>query len=302
MATLVLPETTALMECANPVLDTLRKASAVVPQGDEFAAIVASGMRVQALIDRVADDLEIVPTMEIDGKEALDEMTSRLGRLQTVFADSGEIEKERTLLVGPLNAVVRLINSGYKAPLAFGQGVVDDAKGKMAAFHAAERRRQQEEEARELAARQEAARRAAEAEAAARKQAEDLAAAAQQAQAGGATTMAAELATQASIAADAARATAASAAEALHAPLAASAPAAKVKGAREKWSAKLTSLESLVLHVAERIQAGDRSGLALLAYDESAGNKKAALEKAGFNVPGLRAECDTAVSVRKGVL
>lgn len=296
-----LPETTALIERNEGVKALLLRANDVVDISDEVKALAKSGVRVQQLLDRVSDDIEIGTTLIIDSPEMLEEAQQIRGRLATVAADSGEIEKERKALVGPLNDVVKLINAGYKAPRDFIKPVMDSLGSKILAYHQEQQRIQARREAAERAERERIAREAAEAEAAAKAQADALIAEAQKAQDAGSQIVAQELVAQASQNLDAARQQAVAAVEAARtAPVFAAAPAAK--GVRGTWAVELVSLDNLILHIADRIKAGDRSLVGLLHLDEVVARRLVSAQQEGFNVPGLRAEFKRSVQAKKVAL
>lgn len=293
MTNLTLPETNALTAKSGAVRDLLVRAASIVELSPESSAIAQSGLRVQDLLDRVSDDLELAVDLVVDSPEMLAEAEAIAARLAAVAADSGEIEKERKQLVGPLNDVVKLINAGYKAPREHVAGVLEPLKRKILAYHQEQRRLAAEREEAERRERERIAREAAEKEAAAVLEAQRAAAEASTAQG----IVASAMIQEASARVDQARTEATQAVQALHTTVAA--PAPKAKGVRGKWSAELVSLDNLILHVADRLRAGDRSLVGLLALDQSAANKKADLEQTGFNVPGLRAQFTESVSVRR---
>lgn len=296
-----LPDTTTLTGRAVAVRALLQGARDVVDVSVETAALVESGIRVQALLDRVADDLELAADMDVDSPEMMVEAEQIAGRLALVASDSGEVERERKLLTAPLNAVVKLINAGYQAPRAHIQAVLDPLKRKILAYHQKVRREAEETAEAERKMRELAARQATEREAAACQEAEALMVAAQAAQNAGSEITAQALAQQAAVMNDQGRADAHAAVQAMHTTIQA-APEAKAKGVRGKWKAVVTNKETLILHVAERIKAGDRSLAGLLDVNESLATKKAGVEETGFNVPGLRAEFTESLSVRKAAL
>lgn len=298
MTNLALPETTALTERGAGVRDLLTRAGAVVEIDPQTSALIASGMRVQALLDRVADDLDVASTLTVVDAETLVEAQTIASRLAAVASDSGEIERERKLLTAPLNAVVKLINSGYQAPRAHIQPVLDGLKRKMLDYHAEMRRQAEEREQAQRAERERVAREAAEREAEAAKRAQELIAEAAQAQKAGSGEAAAAMVQQAGEKMDEARSAAHDAIVAAHTVVQA-APVTMPKGVRGKWTAELTSLDNLILHVAERIKAGDRSLVSLLTLDASMANRRADVERTGFNVPGLRAQFVQSIAVRK---
>jgi hypothetical protein len=302
MSQLVLAETTALTARGVAVRTALQSAAAVVDTDAATSALIASGMRVQELLNRVADDVEIAQDMEINSPEMLALAQDRAGRLAAVAGDSGEIERERKQLVAPLNAVVKLINSGYAAAKDhIATQALAPLKGKMLAYDQEQRRLAAEREAKERAERERQAQEAAAREAAANAEAAALLAEAQKAQDAGSDITAQALAQQAAVSVDVVRTEAHAAVQALHTRSAA-APVAKAKGVRGTWKATVTSKDSLILHVAERIKAGDHSLTGLLSVDESAANAKAKLEQNGMNVPGLFAEFTESIAVRRGAL
>lgn len=299
---LTLPDTTALTDRSQAVCATLQRAGDVVSLSPEASALIESGLRVQELLDRVADDLEIAESLVIDSPDMLADAEQIASRLAAVASASGEIEKERKSLTGPLNDVVRLINLGYNAPREHVLRVLGDGqsglKGKILAFHQKQRAEAAERERKAALERERIAREAAAAEAAARAQAEALVQEAQQAQAAGSEIAAQALVQQASSVMDQARTESHAAVQAMHtaAPVVS---VAKAKGVRGKWSAVLVSKENLIVHIANRIAAGDLSLVGLLDVNESACNRKAGIEEQGFNVPGLRASFSENIATRR---
>lgn len=296
-----LPETTALVERNEGVKALLLRANDVVDISDEVKALVKSGVRVQQLLDRVADDLEIGATLIVDSPEMLEEAQTIRGRLATVASDSGEIERERKALVGPLNSVVKMINAGYNAPREHIKPVMDGLGAKILAYHQEQQRILAQREANERAERLRIAREASEAEAAAQAKADALIAEAKKAQGSGSQIVAQELAAQAGQSLDAARQTAVAAVQEVRtAPVFAAAPAAK--GVRGTWTVEQVNLDNLILHIAKCLEKGDRSLVGLLRLDEVVARRLVSAQQAGFNVPGLRAECKSSVQAKKVAL
>ncbi|CAB4158446.1 hypothetical protein UFOVP703_11 [uncultured Caudovirales phage] len=282
-----LPATTALVERNTGIKALLSRAHEVVDISEEARALALSGVRVQLLINKVADDIDVAADLVVDSAEMLGEAQRIRARLAAVFGDSGEIEIERAAVTKPFLDVQRTINAGYKAPREWAQPVISRLDQQILAFHNEQQRKQREAAEKERQQREETARKAAEAEAEARATADRLMQASQSAQSEGASIAAIELQQQASVAMDAGRAAAVQAAQAAH--VAAAPAAAKAKGVRERWSAELVNLEALVLHVAKRLAEGDRSLLPLLLLDQRMATTKASIEKEAMNVPGLRA-------------
>lgn len=299
---LVLAETTALTARSAAVRTLLQSAAAVVDTDAATSALIASGMRVQELLNSVADDVELVRDMEINSAEMLAIAEQYVARLAAVAGDSGEIEIERKKLTAPINGVIKLINGGYNAARSFvaEQGLAI-GKAKILAYHQEQRRLAAEREAAERAVREKAAAEAAQREAAAQQEAQALLVEAQKAQDAGSEITAQALAQQAGVMADVARTEAHEAVRALH-TVSAMPTAPKAKGVRGTWKARVTNKGNLILHVAERIKAGDLSLTGLLDVNESAANAKAKLEQEGMNVPGLCADFSESLAVRRAAL
>lgn len=299
---LVIKETAELAARSTQLIAMLLEAGKVVDLDPETSALLQSGMRVNALLDRVAGDLELVPDIVIDSPEMLRETEAILGRLQAVAGDSGEIEKERKLLTAPLVAVTRMLNAGYNAPREhIKANGIEPGKKKVLAYHQEQQRIQAEAEAAERLRREQEATEAAQREATARQEAEALVAEAGKLQASGSEVMAQALLQSAASSVDESRTAAHDAAAALRTRQLV-VPAAKAKGVTGTWVATLTNLESLILHVAERLKAEDRSLVNLLEFNQSAANALAKAQKDGMNIPGIRAEQQQGVRVRKGAL
>lgn len=279
--------TTALIERNPGIKALLSRAHEVVDVSEEARALALSGARVQELINKVGDDIDVATDLVVDSTEMLGEAQRIRARLAAVYGDSGEIEKERAAMTKPFVDVQRTINAGYNAPREWAKQFIQRLDAQILAFHNEQQRLERERLEKERQAREEAARKAAEAEAEARASAERLVQAAQTAQAEGASITAQELQQQASATLDAGRTAAVQAAQAVH--VAAAPVSVKAKGVRERWDAELISLEALVLHVAKRLTEGDRSLLPLLLLDTRVAATKAGMEKEAMNVPGLRA-------------
>jgi|GEM_PF-4084173 len=292
---LMIPETQALMERRGALAPALERIGDLVEVSPE-SRLVASTMRVQELLDKIADDIEVGRDLVIDSPDMLAEAQEIAGRLAAVASDSGEIERERQAQVGPYNAVVKLINAGYNTPRQHVKVVLDALRTKIVDYDREQRRQAAERAERERREREEAARRAADAELEAKIQAAELIAAAKQHDG----IMAAELLQQASQVQDAATGAAVQAVQALH--VVAKPTAVRAKGVRGKWEAELLSLDALIVACAERLAKGDRSLVNLLSLDQSAANKLAAALEEGMTVPGLRAVYRESVAIRKGVV
>ncbi len=296
MSDLVLSPT--LTQKSVAIRNSLAGLGSVIELRPETRALVENGLRVQTLLDAIAPDLEIAEVLTIDSPDMLAEAETLNGRISALCADSGAIESERKALNAPFVDLGRAINGGYNELREHVSGVRERLSSKILAYHREQQRLAREREAQERAERERRAAEVAEEERKAKAAAQATLAAAQAAADAGKADEASALATQASVTIDTARQVTQQATLELAAPIFA-APAAKAKGVREVWKAELASHENLILHIAERIKAGDMSLMHLIPYDEAAGNRKAASEKRGFNVPGLRATCDSALSVRK---
>lgn len=295
MTAIIPAETRALLDRGDAIAELTVRAASVF-ELDATAPLPSSVQRVQELLDRVADDLDLARDLVVDSPELMAEAQQILGRLATVFSDSGEMERERKALVALPNAWVKLVNAGYNAPCEAGKQVMDSLKRRVLAFDAEQRRLAAERAEAERRERERKAAEAAEAERLAAAQAQALIEQAKAAQEQGGEVAAQALLAQAGEAKDAARARAAAAQQALH--VVAAAPTL-AKGVRGTWKAEVVSIDSLILAAADRIRAGDRSLVGLLAVDESAANAKAKAEKEGMNVPGLRSVFVPSLSVRK---
>lgn len=275
--------------------------SGIGPLGVELRpntqALIEQGLRVQSLLDLVADDLELADALDVDSPELLAEAEAINSRLAAVFSPTGAIEQERMALTAPFNDIVKVINRGYNLPREFGFLIKAKLDAKILAYNARERRKAQEAAAEEQRRRQVEAEAAAAAEQAAQEEAKRLLVTAATMEGDAAQALIAE----ASVVADAGRAASAQAALELHTGVHVN-PAAKAKGVRETWTAEEVTLDSLILAAAEGIKRGDRSLAALLMLDQSAANAKAKAERTAFNVPGLRACCKEGITTRKAAL
>lgn len=264
-------------------------------------ALAANGLQVQKLIDAIADDLEIASSMTIDSPEMLAEAEGIAGRLASVAADSGSIEDERKALTSPFNDLVKKINAGYNAPKEYIGGVLGSLKTRILAYNREQREIAEKQAAEERQKRADEAAAAALREAEATAEAHRLVEQAEAAQRAGSEITAGALLNEASIKIDAARQDATAAVTAMHTRVAA-VPAARASGVRGAWKAETINKSELILHVADRIRAGDMSLLALLDANDSALNAKAKIEKEGFRVPGVRAEFVESLAVRKSAV
>ena len=299
---LIIQETAALTERGSQIREMLLKAGQVVDLEPETSALVASGLRVQALLDKVAADVELAADLVIDSADMLREAEAIAGRLAAVAGDSGEIERERKTLTTPMTAIAKLVNAGYNAPRDYIKRTgLDPLKDKILAYHQEQQRLQQEAEAAERRRREEEAAEAAAREAQARSEAENLAAEAAKAQAGGSEIVAQALAQSAAQSADIARSEAHQAVVALHTRQVV-APAAQAKGVRGTWVAVLTNIDALILHAAELLQKGDRSAACLLEFNEKAASALAKAQKQHMSVPGVKPEFKQSVAIRKGTV
>jgi hypothetical protein len=90
-------------------------------------------------------------------------------------------------------------------------------------------------------------------------------------------------------------------AESVPAPPVAERPITKVTGAstRDNWKAELGDKRLVILHVAERLKAGDDSLLNLLDVSTTTANQLARAQKSTMKIPGLRAVNDVAFTKRR---
>lgn len=296
MSNLTLPP--ALSTQAMTLRNALAGLGTVVQLRPETNALIESGLRVQSMLDAIAPDLEIAAVLEVDSPDMLLEAEQLNGRIKSLCADTGAIERERKALTAPFLDMTRILNTGYNELRDDLTDRSDKLSGKIMVYAAEQRRIAREREAAEEQVRQEAAAAARKAEAEAQEAARKKLAEAQAAQQAGDAEKAQELATQAAEQADAGR-QAAQVAQAAYFTRPIAAPPSKPKGLRETWSAAVVDLEALILHVADRIRGGDKSLIGLLEANQSALNAKAKVEKTGFNLPGVRADMGQSISVRK---
>jgi hypothetical protein len=78
-------------------------------------------------------------------------------------------------------------------------------------------------------------------------------------------------------------------------------PITTLKGAstRDNWKADVVDKRAVILHVAERLAAGDQSLLHLLDVSTTTANQLARAQKATMQIPGLRAVNDVAFTKRR---
>lgn len=300
MSELILSST--ITEKAGRVRAALSGIGVLVELRPDTVALVDGGLRVQAMVDAVAVDLEIADALVIDSADMLEEAQSINGRISALCADSGAIEAERKALTAPFNDLVKAINQGYGPVREHMLGARDRLSAKILAYHREQRRLAAEAEELARAERARLAQAAAEVERAAQEAANKLVEQAHAESAAGNETAAQTLVTEASVTIDAGRQQARQTTLDMHAvsaPRFGSASTTKARGVRETWTAVVTDVDKLILHIAERIVAGDRSLVGLIEPNQSALTAKAKLEKTGFNVPGVRADSGEALSVRR---
>jgi len=261
-------------------------------------ALAENGLQVQKLIDAITPDLELADTITIDSADMLTEAEGIAGRLATVCADSGSIESERKALTSPFGDLTKKINAGYNEPRAYIGGVLSGLKTKILAYHSEQQRIAREAEAEAARLREQAAIEAAATEAEASKAAEDLLAQAQAAQAKGSDITASALIHQAQTRLDESRQAADVAVAALHTRTV-TAPVAIAKGVRGTWKGVVLDKSKLLAHIAARVAAGDPSLLHLIDVNESNLNKLASMQKQDLLLPGVKAEFEQSLSVRK---
>lgn len=247
----------------------------------EFAPIRIKAS--QDLLDRVADDLAMVPDLAVDSQDMADEALVIVGRLSTV---KDELDKERLELTKPLRDGQAWVNGGYAPTLDTLDTAIKTLKLRLTEWQRKVReanellRRQAEQRQRE-----DAARVASEAEAK-RKEAERLAAEA--AKVDGPAQ--ADLLSQAQVAADQAQQTALAAEVAQVAPVAV-ATVAGVKGVAEMWKGECKNLMLLVAHIAKLAGTEGRATeaidlLSLIKPDQTALDARARAQKGNMRIPG----------------
>lgn len=300
MSELILSPT--LTEKAVAVRNSLAGIGALVELRPDTLALIEGGLRVQTMLNAIAGDLEVAEVLVIDSPDMLAEAQTLNGRIAALCADSGAIEKERKALTSPFGDLTKLINTGYGELREHLAGAKDRLSWKILDYNKEQRRLQAEADERARRERERLAQVAAEKEREAKAAADKLVEQARAEQAAGNEEAAQTLVTEASVAIDAGRQAVRQATLDMHSVSTLPVGGAKAKGVRTVWKSVLTDHEKLILHVAERIQAGDKSLMHLIPYDESAGTRKAAAEKEAFNVPGLRADCNDALSVRKAAV
>jgi hypothetical protein len=287
---------------AAAIRNSLNGLGSLVELRPDTLALIERGLSVQHMLDAVATDLEVAECLEVDSPDMLAEAQAIAGRIAALSADTGAIEKERKALTAPFNDIVKAINAGYTALRTHLNGVRSQhLDPKILAWNREQLRlARAAEEAARLKREAEAAAIAA-AERASREQSERLLAQAKAAQEQGDAAAAQALVSEASTAADAGRQAANEAVRSLHVRPTTFEPV-KAKGVRESWSAEVGDIEALICHVADRIRAGDHSQTTLLEANQSALTNKAKVEKAGFNVPGVRAVVTDSLSTRKAAI
>jgi PIN domain nuclease of toxin-antitoxin system len=269
-------------------------ASATAAIKAEVRTIVVSGPDLQALLNDVSADMEIVPLTDVDSDEMELELRGMLGRLATV---SSAIEAERVARKAPLLEASRWLDGGYNPAKASVDAVIGQGKAKLLVYAQAKAEAARKAEAEAAEKRRAEAAEAAKAEAEAIAAAQASAVEAAQLREKGSEQVAQAMESQAMAQVDVARQNAAVAAAAVHTgPVS---TAAAPKGVRESWRAECTDKAKLLQHIGERIAAGDRSLIDLVVIDPKAINALGKLQKQHLNVPGLRPYQEGAVTIRK---
>lgn len=279
---------------------------ALTPEASQAAAgaviraetrnLTVTGPDIQTLLEHVAADMEIVPTMDVDSDDMATEMIQALGRLATVekAADAERLERGR-----PLRETQQWLNDGYNPVIKNLQSIIAGGKAKLTAYS-----RKKQEEAR-IAREAEEKRKREEAEEAARKEAEALAAAkaavekAAELHDAGSEQVAQAMADEAMVAVDMARKNAEQATLALHTRPTFGSYSAPVKGSREVWKGEVTDKAKLIVAIAEEIKAGSLANIALLEVSMPVLNSMAKMQKQHLSLPGVRAVREESVAIRR---
>lgn len=251
---------------------------------------------IQGLLTAVSTDLELAPELDIDSDDMASEMLEMLGRLSTV---SSAIEAERMDRGKPLRDTLQWLSDGYNPAKVKVDSVIAIGKGKLNAYNNEKRAAAAKLAAEQAEARRAAAAQAAVAEAAALAAANAAAVEAAALRAAGSEQVAQAMETQAMVAVDTARQAASVAAHAIHAGPVRATGGGSVKGSGEVWKGECINKADLILHIAERIAAGDKSLMNLVEIDQKAVNALAKLQKEHLNVRGLRSYPEGRISIRK---
>lgn len=294
-----IPAATEVTAHAAVLKTAINGIGSIVTLRPESLALAQTGVQVQALLDKIAPDLEIASTLTIDSAEMLEEATAIAGRLANVCADTGSVENERKALTAPFNDLVKKLNAGYAAPREHVAKVLAEVKAKILAYNAEQRRLAALKEAEAEAERLKLAQEAADREAEANRKAAELVQQAQEAQDNGSEITAAALLQQASVKVDEARLEATTAVTALHTRAVFTGGGGSAKGVRGKWTGEVTDKAALIKHIAAQLEKGDESLLHMLDVNTSNLNKLADMQKAGLKLPGTKPVFTESLAVRK---
>lgn len=264
-------------------------------------AIAQNGIQAQAVLDRIAPDLDMAADLAVDSPDMLEEAQAIMGRLAAVAADrTGALDAERLALTEPFRLLVQRINDGYAGAMGHVRSVKESLSARVLHYNAEQQRKAEEAARLEREQREAEARRLAEKEKAWQAQAQALLHQAYEAAGQGALVAADVLTAEAAQRSDEARAVAQQASQVMHTRTVSS--FTKAKGVRENWSAEVTDAEAFILFVADKLKAGDKTWLPYVIVNAQAMNAKARTEKENFLVPGVRALRSESLATRRAAL
>lgn len=267
----------------------------LIPAATELTFGIVTIPSTQAMLDKIAFDLDESKTFVIDSEGMAGIALEMCGRFATV---RDALDKERLATTLPLRDGVAKINGGYNPAIDMIEAQEKGLKIKLTAWNQHVIRIRRELEAKAETERRAAAKLVEEEAARQRAAAAQLVADAQAANAAGNVDKAADLIVQAQVTSDAAQQTAQAAQVTLHTPTLNSGPST-VKGASETWKARVTDKAALIQSIANSIQGGDLSRIELLIVNETALNALARVQKANMNMAGVEAYPESNVRARR---
>lgn len=280
----------------NPRLtDAIAAANWLVELRPETIGLIKNGVQAQAFIDKVAVDLEVAASLEIDSDDMLSEAQGIASRLATVCADTGALETERKALSAPFLDIQRKINEGYRAPVQYIAGVLADINRKVLDYSNAKRIAAERKAREEQIERDRILAEAREKAAAAERDAQALLV---QAQSAPSPEAAQELVQQAAQTVDAARVEV-QATQMASVTYSGGGVYTKAKGQRDNWGIVVDDKKKALLFIADRCRNGDDSMLGLIEFDDTALKALAKIAKQTLSVPGLRVTNTPSITNRK---
>lgn len=274
----------------------------------ETRALATTGLQAQTFIDKIAVDIEVAQSLEIDSDDMLTEAQEIASKLAAVCADDGLLDNERKALTAPFWDIKKALDAGYAVPRTFIQDVLDSINRKVLEYNRVKREEQAKRDREAEAKRQQdladARKKEQETQAAAQKLVDEAATAPTQ-------EAAQALLEQASQVADAGRAEAQVAVAAASTRVVLSGGHAvrgvKAKGVRGTYKGRIKeplheNKIRAIVHIAAQLAAGNEANLHLIDFPEATLNRQAAMQGEAFNVPGLEAFFVESVSNRKAPL